>query len=236
VQPRLLEEAVACELRSLFVGFETINATNLRTERKFQNQNRDYGAAIQCLHGLGVMINGSFVFGMDDDDRDVFERTVEWAVEHGIETATFHILTPYPGTATFHRMEANGRLLTRDWDLYDTRHSVFKPAKMTPLQLEEGYWSAYHNFYRWSNILKGANTKTTLVGAARHVAYSAGWKKFEPLWNVVIRARQVAQMRPVLESILGKVGRLNTGCAEQMAAASPTTIQGTGADVLIQID
>ena len=50
------------------------------------------------------MINGSFVFGMDDDDADVFERTVDWAIEHGITTATFHILTPYPGTALYARM------------------------------------------------------------------------------------------------------------------------------------
>ena len=70
---------------------------NLAEQRKYQNLRRDYGAAIRRLHDLGVMINGSFVFGMDGDDASVFERTVEWAIEHGIETATFHILTPYPG-------------------------------------------------------------------------------------------------------------------------------------------
>ena len=59
------------------------------------------------------MINGSFVFGMDDDDETVFERTVEWAIEQGIETATFHILTPYPGTALYQRMEAQGRMTQR---------------------------------------------------------------------------------------------------------------------------
>lgn len=220
-KPRLLEEAVACGLRSLFVGFETINTANLQAERKFQNQNRDYASAIRRLHDLGVMINGSFVFGMDDDGPDVFDRTVEWAVEHGIETATFHILTPYPGTATFQRMESQDRLLHRDWDLYDTRHTVFKPAKMTPLQLEEGYWNAYRNFYRWSNILKGAGTKPTFLGAARHVAYSAGWKKFERLWNLLIRAKQVAQMRPALEAILQSFGRLNPDRAQEMLRTLP---------------
>ena len=59
------------------------------------------------------MINGSFVFGMDGDDGSVFERTVEWAIEHGIETATFHILTPYPGTALYSRMAAQGRITHR---------------------------------------------------------------------------------------------------------------------------
>jgi hypothetical protein len=66
---------------------------------QLQNLNRDYDAAIRRLHDHGVMVNGRFVFGMDSDDPDVFERTVDWAISQGIETATFHILTPYPGTA-----------------------------------------------------------------------------------------------------------------------------------------
>ena len=100
-EPHLLEKALASGLRSLFVGFETTDNAGLLEQGKYQNLNRDYGAAISRLHGLGVMVNGSFVFGMDHDDPDVFERTVDWAVTHGIETATFHILTPYPGTALY---------------------------------------------------------------------------------------------------------------------------------------
>ena len=106
--PDLLERAVEAGLRSLFVGFETLNPANLAEQRKYQNMRRDYAAAIRRLHDLGVMINGSFVFGMDADDGSVFERTVEWAIEHGIETATFHILTPYPGTALYRRMVGAG--------------------------------------------------------------------------------------------------------------------------------
>ncbi|MGH9845483.1 MAG: B12-binding domain-containing radical SAM protein, partial [Blastocatellia bacterium] len=127
--PDLLEKAVESGLRSLFVGFETLNPANLHEQHKYQNLNRDYAAAIRRLHSLGVMVNGSFVFGMDDDDESVFGRTVEWAVEQGIETATFHILTPYPGTALYRRMVEQKRLTTGDWDLYDTRHVVYRPAK-----------------------------------------------------------------------------------------------------------
>jgi radical SAM superfamily enzyme YgiQ (UPF0313 family) len=201
-QPRVLEKAVACGLRSLFVGFETVNSDNLHDQRKFQNIGRDYAAAVRRLHDLGVMVNGSFVFGMDHDGPDVFERTVEWAIEQGIETATFHILTPYPDTALHARMEAEGRLLHREWDLYDTRHVVFKPARLTPTDLEAGYWRAYRDFYRWGSILRGAGTKTTLRGGLRHVGYAGGWKKFEPLWDVLIRSRQVLHALPVLEAIL----------------------------------
>jgi radical SAM superfamily enzyme YgiQ (UPF0313 family) len=117
LKPRLLEQAANCGLRSLFVGFETLSESNLRAQHKVQNLHKDYSAAIRRLHSLGVMINGSFVFGMDDDDPAVFARTVDWAVGQGIETATFHILTPYPGTVTFQQMEAEGRILHRDWDL-----------------------------------------------------------------------------------------------------------------------
>jgi hypothetical protein len=99
-------------------------------------------------------------------------------------------------------MEEQGRLLHRNWDLYDTRHTVFQPARMTAEQLETGYWRAYRDFYRWRNILAGALTKPSAIGRLRHVAYAAGWKKFEPLWDFVLRAKRVAMMRPVLESVL----------------------------------
>ncbi len=150
------------------------------------------------------MVNGSFVFGMDEDDPSVFERTVAWAVRQGIETATFHILTPYPGTALHDRIAAEGRILTQDWDLYDTRHAVFQPARMTPQELEAGYWGAYRDFYRWSSIFQAAWTHPTAAGKLRHLAYSAGWKKFEPAWDWVIRAKRLAGFLPLLETILAR--------------------------------
>jgi radical SAM superfamily enzyme YgiQ (UPF0313 family) len=202
LKPGLLERAVACGLRSLFVGFETLNPRSLRAHLKHQNLHRDYGAAVRRLHDLGVMVNGSFVFGMDEDDEGVFDRTVEWAIAQGVETATFHILTPYPGTALFGRMEAQGRILHRDWDLYDTRHVVYRTAGMSAEALEKGYWRAYRDFYRWGSILRGAATKDTLRGRLRHAAYAAGWKKFEPLWDWIIRLKRVGGALPVLEAVL----------------------------------
>jgi radical SAM superfamily enzyme YgiQ (UPF0313 family) len=202
LSPDLLGRAVASGLRSLFVGFETVNPANLTEQRKYQNIRRDYGEAVRRLHDHGVMVNGSFVFGMDDDDTSVFDRTVEWAIKEGIETATFHILTPYPGTALYQRMAAQNRLLHHDWNRYDTRHVVFRPARLTPTQLEDGYWKAYRDFYRWGSIFQSASTKTGFTARARHASYAAGWKKFEPLWNILIRAGQVTRARPVLEAVL----------------------------------
>jgi len=219
--PGLLEKAVDAGLRSLFVGFETVNSDNLNEQAKYQNVGRDYGAAVRRIHDLGVMVNGSFVFGMDHDGPDVFERTVEWAVGEGIETATFHILTPYPDTALYKRMHSQERLLHSDWDLYDTRHVVFRPARLSPVELEAGYWRAYRDFYRWGSILRGAATKDSLRGRLRHIAYAGGWKKFEPLWDVAIRTGQVLHLLPVLEAILA-------GFGEQRPRATPASPRPLG--------
>ena len=209
LRPALLEKAVDCGLRSLFVGFETLSPDNLRAQNKPQNLGRDYGAAIRRLHDLGVMVNGSFVFGMDGDDVSVFERTVEWAIAQGIETATFHVLTPYPGTALHARMRQEGRILHENWREYDTRHVVYRPARLTAAQLEHGYWWAYREFYRWRSIFRGASTKPSVVGAVRHVAYAGGWKKLEPMWDFVIRAKRVAALRPTLEAVLTGFGAVD---------------------------
>jgi radical SAM superfamily enzyme YgiQ (UPF0313 family) len=167
------------------------------------------------------MVNGSFVFGMDEDDASVFERTVEWAIGQGVETATFHILTPYPGTALFGRMEKEGRLRHRAWDLYDTRHVVYETRGMREDQLEAGYWRAYRDFYRWGSILRGASAHATLRDSARHFAYAAGWKKFEPLWDFIIRARNVSRALPVLEAVLGGEGRSSPNPAPTRSVREP---------------
>jgi radical SAM superfamily enzyme YgiQ (UPF0313 family) len=203
----LIERAAAAGLRSIFVGFETLSPQNLASSNKRQNLGRDYKAVTDRLHGLGIMINGSFVFGMDDDDADVFRRTVDWAIEHGITTTTFHIETPYPGTRLFARMEQEERIVTRNWDLYDTRHVVYRPARLAPGALKAGYDWAYREFYTWSSIARASLAHGTFKHQAKHFFYAAGWKKFEPLWDLMIRARQLRRMTPVLEAVLARVTR-----------------------------
>jgi radical SAM superfamily enzyme YgiQ (UPF0313 family) len=207
----LIERAAEAGMRSVFVGFETLNTENLRLHAKQQNLGRTYDEVIRRCHGAGVMVNGSFVFGLDDDGPDVFDRTVEWGVSRSLETATFHIMTPYPGTALHRRLDADGRIVNRDWDHYDTRHVVFTPTRMTSEQLEAGYWRAYRDFYRWSAIWRGAGGQPTVSARARHLAYAGGWKKFEPLWDLVIRARHVSAMLPGLERTLDAFGGAKSG-------------------------
>ncbi len=202
----LIDEAARAGLRSLFVGFETLSGASLERAGKRQNLGRDYREAVRRLDGLGIMINGSFVFGLDGDDGGVFRRTVDWAVQSGITTATFHILTPYPGTALFASMAAANRITTRNWDLYDTRHVVFRPSGISPEALKRGYDWSYESFYRWRSIFDGAIAHDSVTRQLKHFCYSAGWKKFERAWDLVIRIKQLAQMRPLLETVLAPIG------------------------------
>jgi len=203
----LIEAAAAAGLRSLFVGFETLSPNSLQAAGKRQNLGHSYRRVVQRLDGLGIMINGSFVFGLDGDDASVFPRTVEWAVESGITTATFHILTPYPGTALHAEMIARQRVTTHNWDLYDTRHVVYEPIGLSPEQLKRGYDWAYQSFYEWGAIFKAASAHATAKHSLKHFLYSAGWKKFESAWDLVIRLKQLGQMRPMLEAVLAPVRR-----------------------------
>jgi radical SAM superfamily enzyme YgiQ (UPF0313 family) len=222
----LIGHAAEAGLRSIFVGFETLAPENLKRSNKRQNLGRDYKAVADRLHSLGIMINGSFVFGMDDDDDDVFKRTVEWAIDHGITTATFHIQTPYPGTRLYARMMQEGRIVTHDWTLYDTRHVVYTPAKLKPEALKAGYDWAYREFYRWSSIARASLHHGTLKHQAKHFFYASGWKKFEPLWDMIIRARQLTCVTPLLEAVLARITGERKAALPQAAELFPILSSG----------
>jgi radical SAM superfamily enzyme YgiQ (UPF0313 family) len=157
---------------------------------------------------------------MDDDGEDVFRRTVDWAIEHGITTATFHIQTPYPGTQLHARMARDRRMLTQDWNLYDTRHVVYRPIQLTPGALKAGYEWAYREFYRWSSISRASLHHGTLKHQAKHFFYASGWKKFELVWDLLIRARQLTRVTPMLEAVLSRVTR---GTVKQRRDSEPAT-------------
>ncbi|TBN05605.1 B12-binding domain-containing radical SAM protein [Hyunsoonleella flava] len=201
----LIEKAAEAGLRSVFVGFETFSPNNLKQSNKKQNLKKDYEAAVNRLHALGIMINGSFVFGLDEDDKDVFKRTVDWGVKNAVTTSTYHVLTPYPGTKLYKDMEQQNRIVTKNWDLYDTRNVVYKTTNLSAEELKNGYDWAYKEFYKWSNIFEASFNHESHKHKLKHLLYSGGWKKFEPLWNFIIKTKNLNNMLPLLESILSKV-------------------------------
>jgi radical SAM superfamily enzyme YgiQ (UPF0313 family) len=152
--PGMLDLMKESGCQGLFIGFESINTSSLDGVHKVQNDRAKFEYAISEIHRRGIMINASFVFGIDSDTPDVFKRTVEWIVSQKIETITSHILTPYPGTKLYDEFVRDGRLTTTDLSLYNTAHVVFKPKNMTAEQLYEGYLYVYRELYSLKNILR----------------------------------------------------------------------------------
>lgn len=140
--------------QSLFIGFESINPASVSGVHKVQNHTQDYERAISAIHARGIMVNASFVFGLDGDTPETFRTTLDWIVKNRIETVTSHILTPYPGTALYDRMKAEGRILTNNLELYNTAHVVYRPKGMTKRELYQGYLQIYRDIYSVKNILR----------------------------------------------------------------------------------
>src|SRR2546426_2188445 len=145
--PTLIRAMALAGCTGVFVGFESLIDENLADARKKTPRTGDYARRVRMLHENGIQVNGSFVLGFDHDRKDVFVRTAEWIEENRVECATFHILTPYPATPLFRQMEGEGRLLHRDWALYDTAHAVFRPKHMSPEELEQGYAWIYQRLF-----------------------------------------------------------------------------------------
>lgn len=152
LDPELLDRMRQSGCRSLFIGFESIQPDSLKSVHKVQNRIGIYEKAVREIHARGIMINGSFVFGLDGDTPETFSATLDWIVKNRIETVTSHILTPYPATVLYDRLEKEGRILSRDLSLYNTSHVVFQPKGMTPEQLYEGYLWMYRKIYSLKNI------------------------------------------------------------------------------------
>jgi hypothetical protein len=143
------------------------------------------------------------VFGFDCDGPDVFDRTVEFAIENKILTATFHVLTPLPGTRAFDRLDAEGRLLHRNWACYDADHVVFRPRRMSVEQLEAGRRHAYREFLTCGSILRRS---FGLPGVLKRIVYNVAWAKVDPLWVAIQRLGLMPFARQIFERVL----RLNT--------------------------
>lgn len=140
--------------RGLLMGLESISRTNLRDSGKGFNSPEKFARVVQRLHDHGIALQGCFVFGLDDDDPDVFMRTAEFAVEAKLDLPRFAVVTPFPNTPLYLRLKAEGRILTYDWELYDGQHVVFQPKRMSVQQLQEGIATAWKHTYSVRSIIR----------------------------------------------------------------------------------
>jgi radical SAM superfamily enzyme YgiQ (UPF0313 family) len=191
----LLDRMARSGCRSLFVGFESIVAESLREVHKRCNRVETYLRNVRRIHDRGIMVNGSFVFGFDHDGPDVFEKTVRFGIEAELDTATFTVLTPYPGTALYERLHAEGRITDRDWSHYDTTRVVFQPARMSREELETGYFQAYRDFYRWCSIVH--RCRWNEPGFAKRLFLNVAYKRVEPLYGLLGRPLPIGWFRPL---------------------------------------
>lgn len=152
--PDLLDEMKKSGCQSLFIGFESINSKSIDSVHKVQNSVSKYEKLIDEIHKRGIMINASFVFGLDEDDISVFKNTLNWIVKNKIETVTSHILTPYPGTKLYSELVEENRIVDFNLSNYNTAHVVYKPKNMTAEELYNGYLWIYKEVYSFKNIMK----------------------------------------------------------------------------------
>ncbi|MBU3146738.1 radical SAM protein [Clostridium sp. CF012] len=152
--PELLDEMKEAGCQSLFIGFESINSKSLESVHKVQNSVNRYEKLVDEVHNRGIMINASFVFGLDEDDSSIFKSTLEWIVKNKIETVTSHILTPYPGTKLYKALLAENRIVDFNLASYNTASVVYEPKNMTAEELYNGYLWIYKELYTFKNIMK----------------------------------------------------------------------------------
>ncbi len=194
-----IREMALAGCTGVFVGFESLAHENLTDARKKTPAPEEYLRRVQIFHRYGIQVNGSFVLGFDHDGPDVFQRTVDWIERAKLECATFHILTPYPGTPHFKQMERQGRLLHTNWDLYDTSHVVFKPARMTAEQLLEGYTWTYKQLFTLGSIWRRRPERASEI--LPFLGMSLLYKKANRLWPFLIRHRLThAFWNPLVET------------------------------------
>jgi radical SAM superfamily enzyme YgiQ (UPF0313 family) len=197
-EPGLIREMALAGCNGVFIGFESLTDANLVQARKRTPKAEDYARRIRILHEHGIQVNGSFVVGFDGDTKETFPRLADWIESNRMECATFHILTPYPGTPLFRQLQTEGRLLHRNWDLYDTAHVVFQPKQMSPEELLLGYDWLYRRLFSHVSIWRRRPEQWGAVPT-----YLAGcylYKRSNWLWHFLIKRRMVRRVwRPLVE-------------------------------------
>ena len=150
----LMRAAYDSGCRALFFGMETVSEESMKRMKKCFRDRKDLADAIRRIQAAGIRFHASVVFGFDTDGPEVFDDTLDFLMKSRIHSATFNILTPYPGTAVYEKLKGQGRLFTEDWQHYDHTTVVFEPMRMTPLDLAEGQLRVRRAFYRLGSILK----------------------------------------------------------------------------------
>lgn len=171
--PPLLDLCARSGCRGLLVGFESLSEANMTALHKGFHKPTRYREMVDAFHRAGIAVQACFVFGLDRDTPDVFRRTAEFVVEARVDLPRFAIATPFPGTPLYRRLEREDRILTRDWERYDAQHVVFRPAHMTPVELQRGTEAAWRHAYSYRSLARRIRGSAApfAVGLAANLGY-----------------------------------------------------------------
>ncbi len=164
--------------KGLLIGFESVNQETQQNIHKGVNRVSEYKELMDKLHNRGIMVMGCFAFGSDEDKKDVFERTVELCLEAKIDLPRFSIITPFPGTEFYKELDGEGRIVERDWAMYDVEHCVYEPKHMTKEELEEGIAWAWKQAYSWKNIFKRLDFSKKKTKKSIFMLLNIGYRKY----------------------------------------------------------
>jgi radical SAM superfamily enzyme YgiQ (UPF0313 family) len=160
------------------VGFDSISQESLQGIDKTSNVVDEYKAVIKKIHEYGMNVTGSFMVGFDSDTSNIFDETIDFICDSDIDSAAFHILTPFPDTPLFHMMETQNRILTKDWGKYDCMNVVFQPKQMSVEDLQNGYLQMYEDFYG-SHVLKSIGRNVTKGFFPLYISIAHSWQVFK---------------------------------------------------------
>lgn len=215
-EPSLVREMALAGCTGVFIGFETLTDENLAHARKRTPKAEEYGRRVRIFHEHGIQVNGSFVVGFDGDRKDTFTTLAQWIEDNRLESATFHILTPYPGTPLFLQLEAEGRLLHRDWEFYDTAHVVFQPKHLAPEELLLGYDWLYRRLFSHASIWK--RRPVALSALPIYLAGAYLYKRSNRFWRFLIDHRRV---HTVWQPLVERARRRQLAFRQELEARGP---------------
>lgn len=164
--------------KGLLIGFESVNQDTQQAIHKGVNHVHEYKALMDKLHRKGIMVMGCFAFGADEDGPDVFQRTVELCLEAKIDLPRFSVITPFPGTPFYRELEAQGRIVERDFAMYDVEHCVYQPKQMTKEELEAGIAWAWKEVYSWKNIFRRLDLTKWRTVKSIYMLVNIGYRKY----------------------------------------------------------
>ena len=187
----LIQLAADSGCKKLFFGIESVSEEQLKLMRKSIQDIEHLESAIKKIKKMGILVHASMVFGFDNDTTEVFDDTVQFLIKNKVNTVSFNVLTPYPGTKTYEDLKKEDRLITTDWMYYDHNTVVFKPKKMSPYELQKGKVEARKKFYSIPSVLK--RLSGNLYSPIIYLATNYGHMK-----QVKVEAKRIVELQSEL--------------------------------------